>query len=88
MSHKTLIWSPAAQDPSPFYLCLPYELTLSLSLVSLLVLVTFPVLYAFLVTSSLFASLPYYTCVSLSPCQVSGYMLSLLLPYCSVSALC
>jgi len=67
MSHKTLTWSLATEDPSPFYLCLPYKLTLSLSLASLLILVTFPVLYAFLVASSLFASLPYYTCVSLSP---------------------
>jgi len=87
MSHQTLTWLQAAQDPSPFYLCLPCELTLSLSLASLLVLVTFPVLYAFLVASSLFASLPYYTCVSLSPYQVSSCMLSLLLPYCCVSAL-
>jgi len=87
MSHKTLTWSPAAQDPSPFYLCLPCKLTLSLLLVSLLVLVMFPVLYAFLFASSLFASLPYYTCVSLSPYQVSGCMFSLLLPYYCVSAL-
>ena len=87
MSHKTLTWSLAAQDPSPFYLCLSCELTLSLLLASLLVLVTFLVLYAFLVTSSLFASLLYYTCVSPSPYQVSGCMLSLLLPYCCVSDL-
>jgi len=44
MSHKTLTWWPAAQDPFPFHVYLPYELTLYILLVSLLVLVTFPVI--------------------------------------------
>jgi len=139
MSHQTLTWSPATQDPFPCCICLPCELTLCLFLASLLVLVRFSVLYTFLlasllflclpcrfdrhpppppaftvslprfdwhpppppplpcilfidyhvvlVVSLLFACLPYYTCTSPSPYQVSGCMLSLLLPYCCVSAL-
>jgi len=58
MFYKTLTWSLAAQDPFPFRMCLPCELTLCLLLTSLLVLVTFPVLYAFLVASLLFPCLP------------------------------
>ena len=58
MSHQTLTWSPATQDPFPCCICLPCELTLCLFLASLLVLVRFPVLYAFLVASLLFLCLP------------------------------